>query len=55
MSKTEKENLKLKAENKHLKDEVDNMMRIYRENLYEMVDLKMKIDLIEYALHGAQE
>ena len=55
MTKTEKENLKLKTENRLLKESVEKHMRIYREQLYEIVDMKMKIELIEYVLHDDKE
>ena len=37
---------KLEAENKHLKAQLDRHMEVYREQLYELVELKAKREMV---------
>ena len=44
---------RLETENKHLRERMEKQMDIYREQLYEIVTLRTKIELIEEAMrHG---
>ena len=50
---TRKESAKmrrLETENQHLRETLERQMPIYRDQLYEIVVLKTKIDLIEEAM-----
>ena len=50
---TRKESAKmrrLETENQHLREALEKQAAIYRDNLYEIVILKTKIDLIEEAM-----
>ena len=38
---------RLETENQHLRETLERQMQIYRDQLYEIVVLKTKIDLIE--------
>ena len=40
----------LETENKYLRETLERQMEIYRSQLFEIVDLKTKIDLIEEAM-----
>ena len=40
---------RLETENQHLREALEKQAAIYRDNLYEIVILKTKIDLIEEA------
>ena len=42
--------LRLEAENKHLKEVVEKQMSIFREQLYEIVTLRTKLELIQHAM-----
>ena len=41
---------RLETENHHLRETLERQMQIYRDQLYEIVVLKTKIDLIEEAM-----
>ena len=41
---------RLETENQHLRERLERQMAIYRDQLYEIVVLKTKIDLIEEAM-----
>ena len=41
---------RLETENQHLRETLERQMQIYRDQLYEIVVLKTKIDLIEEAM-----
>lgn len=41
---------RLETENQHLRETLERQMQIYRDQLYEIVVLKTKIDLIEDAM-----
>lgn len=47
---TAKERAHLEAENARLREQLDKQAKIYREQLYEIVDLRTKIDLITSVL-----
>lgn len=50
IAKEKKELLRLRVENAELRAAVSKHLDIYRENSWELVDLRIKIDLIESAL-----
>lgn len=41
---------RLEAENARLREQLDKQAKIYREQLYEIVDLRAKVDLIASVL-----
>ena len=41
---------RLETENQHLRETLERQMAIYRDQLYEIVVLKTKLDLIEEAM-----
>lgn len=41
---------RLVVENRRLKEALDKHFSVYRENLYELVELKTKLEMIEFAL-----
>ena len=41
---------RLETENQHLRETLERQMAIYRDQLYEIVVLKTKIDLVEEAM-----
>ena len=41
---------RLETENQHLREALENQAAIYRDQLYEIVVLKTKLDLIEEAM-----
>ena len=43
---------RLEIENKNLRAAVEKHMRIYLEQLYEAVDMKTKLEIIESAIRG---
>ena len=45
---------RLETENQHLREALEKQMAIYRDQLYEIVLLKTKIDLIEEAMRYAE-
>ena len=45
---------RLETENRHLREALENQAAIYRDQLYEIVILKTKIDLIEEAMRYAE-
>ena len=45
---------RLETENQHLRETLERQMQIYRDQLYEIVVLKTKIDLIEEAMRYAE-
>ena len=50
---TRKESAKmrrLETENQHLRETLERQMEIYRDQLYEIVVLKTKLDLVEEAM-----
>jgi hypothetical protein len=50
MTKAEKELIKLRSENVQLREQLEKLMKIYREQLYEIVDYKTRKNLIENAM-----
>ena len=44
---------RLEIENRELRDKCDKHMEIYRDQLYEIIDLRAKLELIASALRGA--
>ena len=46
---------RLEIENKHLREELDRHREVGRKMLYEIVDMKTKLELIDIALHGETE
>ena len=54
---TRKESAKmrrLETENQHLRETLERQMAIYRDQLYEIVVLKTKLDLVEEAMRYAE-
>ena len=45
---------RLETENQHLRETLERQMAIYRDQLYEIVLLTTKIDLIEEAMRYAE-
>ena len=45
---------RLETENRHLREALEKQAAIYRDQLYEIVILKTKIDLIEEAMRYAE-
>ena len=45
---------RLETENQHPRETLERQMAIYRDQLYEIVVLKTKIDLIEEAMRYAE-
>ena len=45
---------RLETENQHLRETLERQMAIYRDQLYEIVTLKTKIDLIDEAMRYAE-
>jgi len=43
---------RLEAENARLREQLDKQAKIYRDQLYELVELKTTIDLVTTALGG---
>ena len=41
---------RLETENQHLRETLERQMEIYRDQLYEIVVLKTKLDLVEEAM-----
>ena len=41
---------RLETENQHLRETLERQMAIYRDQLYEIVVLKTKLDLVEEAM-----
>ena len=41
---------RLETENQHLRETLERQMQIYRDQLYEIVVLKTKLDLVEEAM-----
>lgn len=53
MTKAEQNKMmRIEIENKNLRDSIDKHIEIYREQLYEIVDLRTKIEIIEFAIVG---
>ena len=55
MRMTRRESLRmrcLETENKYLRETLERQMEIYRSQLFEIVDLKTKIDLIDEAVRN---
>jgi hypothetical protein len=56
MTKKEQAELsRLRVENVKLKAEVDKLFGIYRDQLFEIVDIRTKLELVEQAINGAGE
>ena len=45
---------RLETENQHLRETLERQMAIYRDQLYEIVVLKTKLDLVEEAMRYAE-
>ena len=45
---------RLETENQHLREALENQAAIYRDQLYEIVVLKTKLDLVEEAMRYAE-
>jgi hypothetical protein len=45
---------KLEIENEYLREKLDQMAQINRNNLYEIVDLKTTLDLVRAAITGGE-
>ena len=45
---------RLETENQHLRETLERQMSIYRDQLYEIVVLKTKLDLVEEAMRYAE-
>ena len=43
---------RLEIENEYLREKLDQMAQIIRNNLYEIVDLKTTLDLVRQAIHS---
>jgi hypothetical protein len=55
MTKKEQQAMdRLKLENEHLREYIEKHMAVYREQLYELVELKTQIDLIKSAMEGEE-
>lgn len=54
IAKEKKELLRLRVENAELKRQIENHFKVYRENSWEIVDLRIKIDLIKFALDDSE-
>lgn len=51
MTKKEQQKMRrLELENEHLRDEIEKQLRIYGENVFELIDLRAKIQLVREAL-----
>ena len=44
--------LRLEIENRELRERLDHFMDVNRKMLYEIVDMKARLELVDYALHG---
>lgn len=56
MTKKEQQRmLRLEIENKELRERLDHHMEVGRKMLYEIVDLKTRLQLVDSALHGETE
>jgi hypothetical protein len=47
----EKKMTRLEIENKELRTQLDKHFVVYREQLYELVDLRTRLELIQEAMH----
>lgn len=43
---------KLEAENIQLREQIEKHMKIYRDQLYEIVDLRMRLNVVSGAMDG---
>lgn len=43
---------RLELENAELRNKIDHHLDVYRDQLYELVELKAKLALVDSALHG---
>lgn len=50
--KEEAKLMRLEIENRELREAVEKGMRIYREQLYEIVDMRTKLEMIQLAIGG---
>lgn len=56
MTKSEQTKMtRLEIENRELRDLADRQMAIYRDQLFELVELRAKMEMIEMALKGGDE
>lgn len=46
---------RLEIENRELRDKIDQHFDVARKMLYEIIELKAKLELVDSALHGSQE
>lgn len=46
---------RLEIENRELRQQLDKNFQIYRDQLYLIVEMKTKLELIDSALHGGNE
>lgn len=43
---------RLEIENSELRAQIEKHMSVYRESLYQIVEMKTKLQLIDMAMHG---
>ena len=46
---------RLEIENRELREKLDKNFQIYRDQLYLIVEMRAKLELIDLALHGSEE
>jgi hypothetical protein len=46
---------RLEIENRELRAKLDKSMDVYREQAWELIDLRTKLEIIEFALRGDQK
>ena len=56
MTKSEsRKMLRLEIENRELRERLDHFMEVNRKMLYEIVDMKARLEMVDHALHGETE
>jgi chromosome segregation and condensation protein ScpB len=46
---------RLEIENSELRAQIEKHMSVYRESLYQIVEMKTKLQLIDMAMHGGDD
>ena len=55
MTRKERQRMeRLEIENRHLRHSLEHAQDVNRNMLYEIVDMKTKLELIDSALHGSE-
>lgn len=55
MTMTTREHFRMKRleiENRELRDKIANHMRVYGNMLVELAEMRAKLEMVDYALHG---